>query len=287
MGPVTAMPTFDTAQPITATIDLGAGAVRIVASERATTAIDVRPSDASNEEDRKVSELTRVEYADGRLLVKAPRQRNWLSRSGGGSIDVTIELPAGSDVHGNGAAADFDCDGPIGECRIKSGLGHIRVDEAGRLAVRSGLGDISVERVTGAADITTGSGDVRAHELEGTAVVRNSNGATWIGVAGADLRVNAANGGVAVDVARSTVVAKSANGDITLREVTRGTVVLETRLGHLEVGIPEGTAAFLDVRSSAGRLYNSLEASEAPEGPAETVEVRGRTSAGDIVIRRP
>ena len=62
----------------------------------------------------------------------------------------------------------------------------------------------------------------------------------------------------------------------------RGSVVLETRLGDLEVGIREGTAAWLDVRATAGKVHNALEAAEAPGPSAETVEVRGRTTAGNV-----
>jgi hypothetical protein len=74
---------------------------------------------------------------------------------------------------------------------------------------------------------------------------------------------------------------------VRLGEVVRGSVVLETRLGDLEVGIPEGTAAWLDLRAAAGKVHNALDAAEAPERSAETVEVRARTSAGSVVIRRP
>ena len=87
------MPTFDTPEPISATIDVAVGDVRISAGDRGATVVDVRPSDASNDEDVKAAELTRVEYASGQLLVKAPKLRSWSIRSGGGSIDVTIELP--------------------------------------------------------------------------------------------------------------------------------------------------------------------------------------------------
>ena len=97
------MPTFETPEPITATIDVAVGDVRISAGDRSATVVDVRPSDASNDEDVKAAELTRVEYASGQLLVKAPKLRSWLSRSAGGSVDVTIELPAGSHVHGSRA----------------------------------------------------------------------------------------------------------------------------------------------------------------------------------------
>jgi len=118
-------------------------------------------------------------------------------------------------------------------------------------------------------------------------VIKSSNGDTWIGVAGGDLRVNAANGSIAVDLAQATVGAKSANGDVRLGEVVRGSVVLETRLGDLEVGIREGTAAWLDVRSTAGKVHNALEAADAPQPSTETVEVRARTTVGNVVIRRP
>jgi Putative adhesin len=281
------MPTYETPEPITATIEIVAGDVRISAGDRSDTIVDVEPSDASNDEDRKAAELTRVEYANGRLLLKAPKLRSWLPGRTGGSISVTIELPAGSSVHGTGSLADFDCDGPLGECRIKTGLGRIQLDRVETLTIKSATGDISVDHVAGHADIRAGSGEVRVRELETTAVIKNSNGDTWVGDAGGDLRVNAANGNIAVDLARATVGAKSANGDVRLGEVVRGSVVLETRLGDLEVGIREGTAAWLDVRSTAGKVHNALDAADAPEPSTDTVAVRARTTVGDVLIRRP
>jgi DUF4097 and DUF4098 domain-containing protein YvlB len=281
------MPTFDTPEPISATIDLVLGDVRISAGDRSTTVVEVHPSDASDAEDVKAAELTRVEYANKQLVVKAPKLRSWLSRSGGGSIDVTIELPAGSHLHGTLGSADLHCDCRLGDCHIKTGLGRIRLDEVGTLSLKSGAGDISVERVTGDAEVTAGSGDVRLGELGASAVIKNSNGDTWVGVAGGELRIKAANGSIAVDVAHAGVDAKSANGDVRLGEVVRGSVALETHIGDLEVGIREGTAAWLDVSSTAGRVHNALDAADAPEPSTETVEVRARAALGEIVIRRP
>ena len=281
------MPTYDTPAPITAAIDLVVGDLRIGAADRGETTVEVRPTDASNDEDVTAAKQTRVDCTNGRLTVRAPKLRSWLSRKDGGSIDVTIELPAGSHVHATTGSADVRCDGRLGDCRIATGLGNIRVDEAGTISLKSGIGDISVEHATRHADVTTASGDVRLRALDGSAVVKNSNGDTWVGVAGGDLRVRAANGRITVDVAHASVVAKSANGDVRLGDVARGTVVLETSLGDLEVGIRDGTAAWLDVSSSAGKVHNALDAADAPEASAETVEVRARTSAGDVVIRRP
>jgi DUF4097 and DUF4098 domain-containing protein YvlB len=281
------MPTFNTPGPISATIDVVVGEVRIGTADRGVAAVDVIPSDASNEEDVKAAQRTRVEYANGQLLVKAPKLRSWLPRSTGGSIDVTIELPAGSHVHGAGQLTDFHCDGRLGDCRITTGLGRIALGEADTLSLKSGIGDIRVDRATAHAEITAGSGDVRLRELDASAVIKNSNGDTWVGLAGGDLRIKAANGSIAVDLAHATVTAKSANGDVRLGEVVRDSVVLETRLGDLEVGIREGTTAWLDVRAAAGTVHNALEATDAPEPSAETVDVRARTAAGSVVIRRP
>jgi DUF4097 and DUF4098 domain-containing protein YvlB len=281
------MPTFDTPEPIAATIDVVAGDVRVSAGERAVTTIAVEPTDTDSDEDRRAAEQTRVEYANGKLLVKAPKLRSWLPRSTGGSISVAIELPAGSSVHGDAALADFTCDGALGEVRLKTGFGRIRVEEAGTLSLKSGLGDITVDRATRHADLTSGSGEVRVRELGDSAVIRNSNGDTWVGTASGDLRVSAANGNIAIDAAHASVAAKSANGDVRLGDAVRGSAVLETKLGDVEIGIREGTAAWLDVRASAGRVHNALEAAEAPDSAAETVEVRARTVAGDVVIRRP
>jgi DUF4097 and DUF4098 domain-containing protein YvlB len=282
-----AMPTFDTPEPITATIDVAVGDVRITVADHATTTVEVRPTDASNDEDRKAAELTRVAYADGQLMVKAPKLRSWLSRGDGGSIEVTVEPPAGSRVHATVGMGDVHGDGPLGDCRIKTGLGRITLERAETLNLKSGAGDITVDRAAGHAEVTTASGDVRLGALDSTAVIKNSNGDTWVGAAGGELRINAANGNIAVDLADAGVAAKSANGDVRLGEVVRGSVVLETKIGDLEVGVREGTAAWLDVNARFGHLHNSLDATEAPEPAAETVEVRARTSVGEIVIRRP
>jgi Putative adhesin len=281
------MPTFETPNPITAAIDVTVGDVRVRADDGGHTTVDVRPSHPSSAEDVKVAQQTRVECSGGQLLVKAPKLRSWKPRSMGGSIDVTIELPAGSELHATGQVTDFGSDGRLGDCRVKTGIGQIRLDQAGAVSLKAGIGDIVVDHAAGHAEVSAGSGDVRLRELGDSAVIKNSNGDTWVGTAAGDARLGAANGSIAVDAARGSVVAKSANGDVRLGEAARGSVVLETSLGDVEIGIPEGTAAWLDVRAVAGKVQNALEAAEAPEQSDETVEVRARTSAGDVVIRRP
>jgi DUF4097 and DUF4098 domain-containing protein YvlB len=278
------MPAFATPEPIYVTIELGMGDARIIGSDRTDTVIEVRPRDDSKASDIRAAEQTRVEYSSGRLLVKTPKQRAFIGR--GSSVDVTIDLPAGSHVQGDSGMGDFGGDGELGECRFKTGMGNIRLDHAGTLHLKTAMGNIAVERASGYADVTTGSGEVRIGHIGGAAVIKNSNGDTAVGEVTGDLRVKSANGRISVDRAHTSVIAKTANGNIRIGEVMHGAIVLETAAGELEVGIREGTAAWLDVSSKYGRVRNCLDETNSPEQSEATVEIRARTSYGDIKIHR-
>jgi hypothetical protein len=279
------MPTFETPQPVAVTIDLSLGDARIIATDRTDTVVDVRPSDAANPADVQAAEQTHVEYAAGRLLVKAPKQRGLGLFSKPGSTDVTIELPSGSQLHGDAAAAAFRCAGRLGECRVKTATGDIRLDQAGRLDLKTSTGDISVAQAGGNAEVT-GAGQVHIGRIDGTATIKNLNGDTRIGTVSGDARLNSANGSIVVDHAQAGVTASTANGDIRIGEVVRGTVALKTAYGELEVGIRYGCAAWLDVSTQFGTVRNELNTAEDPGPSGDTVRVRARTSYGDIVIRR-
>lgn len=280
------MSTFDTPEPISVRLSLGfvVANVRITAGERTDTTVEVAPLDPAAKADVKVAEQTRVEYADGHLTVRAPRLGPLIGRPG--SIDVAIALPEGSRLHGETGMGELVSTGRLGECRLKTGYGEIRLDLTGPLTLSSGMGDITVDHAEGGAEITTGSGAVNVRRVDGPATIKNSNGATWVGEVTGDLRVNGANGPVAVDLARAGVAAKTANGPVRVGEVIRGAVSLETAVGSVEVGIRTGSAAWLDLNTRAGRIRNELNAAPGPEKTDETVEVRARTSVGDIVVRR-
>jgi DUF4097 and DUF4098 domain-containing protein YvlB len=280
------MPTFDTPQPITASVEPVVGNVRVIASDRADTVVDVRPSDESNASDVKAAEQTRVEYAAGTLTVKGPKTRALDFSNKTRSIDVTIELPAGSRVDGGTAAGDLHGTGRLGECRFKSGAGHIQLDHTGHLHLTTGAGNIVVARVAGNAEITTGSGRVSVTEVDGTAEIKNSNGATTIGTVTGAVQVRAANGDITVEHAADAVSAKTANGSVRANEVVRGAVVLETAMGDIGIGIREGTAAWLDVKTRFGRVHNTMDGTDAPDNAADTVEVRAHTSFGEINVHR-
>lgn len=284
------MKTFETPEPISVTVELGVGDLRVVASERADTSVDVRPSDPSKRSDVMAAEQTLVEYANGRLLVRAPKgwRKKWspLGPRGYESIDVLIEIPTGSSLSGQMGVGSIGSTGRIGRCAFRTGVGSIRVDEAGSVELKTGAGDIVVDRVDGAAEVTTGSGAVALASVDGRAVVKNGNGETWLGEVTGEARVNAANGGISIDRARANVVAKTANGGVRLGRVERGAVVAQSAFGTVEVGVADHVAAWLDLDTKFGTVQNDLAEAERPESSEETVEVHAQTSMGDIVIRR-
>ena len=267
------MPTFQTPDPIVAIIDLAgvraAGQVQIRASERGDAAVDVSPGDPSDRDDVETAKQTVVEFTKGHLLVKAPRHRlrSLLGRTA--SIRVTVELPVESRVIAKAASADLQCVGRLGESRIQTADG-----------------DVVVAGTAGHTVVQTANGDVRISEIDGSAVVMTANGDIALGAVSGDLRVSSANGAISIDRASATVAAKTAKGDVRIGEIVRGSVVLESATGGLEVGVREGSAAWLDVHTHRGTVRCSLEASDGPEPSDETVKVRARTATGDIVVRR-
>ena len=59
------MPTFDTPEPISVTLELGIADIRVAATDRRDTVVDVQPSDPSKKSDVAAAQQTRVEYANG------------------------------------------------------------------------------------------------------------------------------------------------------------------------------------------------------------------------------
>jgi DUF4097 and DUF4098 domain-containing protein YvlB len=281
------MPTFDTPGPISVSAEFGVGDLRVAAADRTDTVVEVRPSDPTRKADVAAAEQTRVEYANGVLVVKTPKGWRYIGpRKDSGSVDIVIELPGGSQLHGSAGMGPLHATGRLGECRYDTGLGDVQIAEASSLEIKTGLGDVTVDSVAGPADIKTGSGALRIGTIAGAAVIRNSNGDSWVGAVSGDVRVNAANGRITVDRAGATVTAKTANGDIRVGEVARGVTVAHTALGKVDIGVLDGVAAWLDLNTSFGTVVSDLDGTTEPGPGADSVEVRVRTSFGDITIHR-
>jgi DUF4097 and DUF4098 domain-containing protein YvlB len=176
------MQKFDTPAPISAVLDIPAGRVRFIAADRADTAVEVLPADASKGRDVKVAEQTTVEYGDGVLRIEASAKNQVLGPSG--SIEVTVQLPAGSRVKVKAASAELRAVGRFGDVAFEGAHGAIKLDEAASVRLTTVAGDVSVGRLNGPAEISTGKGDIRiAEAVRGTVVLRTQAGDVSVGAA--------------------------------------------------------------------------------------------------------
>ncbi|MFI6941299.1 DUF4097 family beta strand repeat-containing protein [Streptomyces sp. NPDC050418] len=279
------MTSYETSGPITLTVEGDMINLRVTASERTDATVEVTPTNEGADRDVRTAQNTQVSLSGGRLLVKAPKSRSVFNKSGG--IDVTVELPTGSALSSNASMIYIDGQGRFGDVDVKTSMGNVQLDEVAAATIKTGFGDIRVDRASGHDhQFSSGTGRIDLGEIDGPATVKNSNGDTAVGVISGNLQVKSANGRISVGTAKGDVVATSASGGIRLDRVERGSVRFETSVGPLEIGIAEGTAAWLDVSTKAGAVRNTLGTGSGPGAAKETVEVRGRTAVGDVIIRR-
>ena len=284
---------FATPSPISVVLDLYAADVRFSVSDRTDTVVEINPSDPGRPADVKAAENTRVEYDQTTrtlsVVTKKPLKRfvDWSSKRPE-SIEVLIALPTDSEVRGEADLGDFRAEGALGAVQLKTGIGTVRLAETGPLNVRNGVGEITVTAVSGPTQVHSGSGEIRLGTLDGTADVSNDNGRVRVSTITGPATVKCSNGTVSVDRALSDLTAASSNGEVRIGEVVRGKISATSKNGGVEVGVREGSAAWLELNTSLGRVYNELTGSDAPEAgePVDKVELRATTKLGDVTIRR-
>jgi hypothetical protein len=279
------MPTFETPTPIDLAIDLPVGHLEIVASDRSDTVVTVEPTNPARAVDRRGADETKVELSGTRLVVAAPRPRFSIIGPTE-SIDVRVEVPTGSRLTVEMSVGAVVTAGRLGATRIKNATGMVEVDGTGDLWVRAGHGSVITGAVDGGCEITADHGQIRVGSVAGDALLKASHGAIAVGVAGGDVEAKLSYGDLDIEVAQASVTAKLSYGGIRIREISSGSVQVESGYGQIDIGVRPGVAAWLDLSSKEGRVRNSLEGDRAPEPSEDTVAVRARTHFGDITIQR-
>ncbi|MEK9521869.1 DUF4097 family beta strand repeat-containing protein [Streptomyces sp. NPDC087908] len=223
------MQTFATTAAVTAVLDIPAGRIRLVAADRADATVEVRPANPAKGNDVKAAEEVSVEFADGVLRIAAAPAKNRIMGDSG-SVEVTVQLPAGSAVEARTAAADLRGVGPLGDVRFEGAQGTVELDEAASARLVLLAGDITVGRLGGSAEISTQKGDLRVSEAtRGSVVLRTESGAIAIDAArGVSTTLNAGTAygrvhNALVNAAGAasglTVHATTSYGDITARSL--------------------------------------------------------------------
>ena len=121
---------------------------------------------------------------------------------------------------------------------------------------------------TGPASVSTASGDAVIGDLDG------------------EVKFRAASGSLTVRRLHGNVNAQTASGDVAVATGVNGGVSVQTSSGELVVGVAEGTAAQLDLRTGSGEVRNLLTPSDGPAEGDETLVVHARTGSGNVVVQR-
>ncbi|NEW28184.1 hypothetical protein [Nocardia cyriacigeorgica] len=141
------MPTFQTPEPIAVDIDVACGDITVTASERTDTVVQIRPTDPADKDDVRAAEQIRVDVVAGKLTVKQ-QSRGWRDFTrfrGCPSIQVAIEVPAGSRLAATAAAGRVLGAGDLGECDVKVSAGDIIVERPrGSVTAATDLGSIRI-----------------------------------------------------------------------------------------------------------------------------------------------
>jgi hypothetical protein len=221
------MQKFDTPTPVSALLDVPAGRIRFIAADRADTTVEVLPADPSKGRDVKAAEQTGITFDDGVLRIEVRAGNQLLGSSG--SVAVTVQLPAGSQVTVKAAAAEFRAAGRLGDVAFDGAHGGVEIDEAASLRLTALAGDVTVGRLTGPAEISTAKGDIRIDQaLGGTVVLRTQAGDVSIAAAhgvSASLDAGTSYGRIqnslknADGAAGLTIHATTAYGDIVARSL--------------------------------------------------------------------
>jgi len=221
------MQKFDTPAPISAVLDIPAGRIQFIAADRADTTVEVRPANPAKSRDVQTAEQTTVAYADGVLRIHTPEPKNQLFGTSG-SLEVTVQLPAGSRVEAKAASSEFRGVGHLGDVAVDGAYRQIKIDEAASVRLTAIDGDVEVGRLNGPAEISTARGDIRiAEAVRGTVALRTQSGDISVGAAaGVSAALDADTGTGRISnalkndgTAELDIHATTSHGDITARSL--------------------------------------------------------------------
>jgi Putative adhesin len=279
------VPSYPTPTPIDLAINLPVGDIQVFATDRPDTVVTVEATNPAKTVDRRGAEETKVDFDGQRLTITGPRPRlNWIGPSE--SVDVKVELPTGSRFTAEISVGAVRTLGTLGATRIKASTGAVDLDATGDLWLRASHGNATVGTADGGIEITADHGQIRVGTVTGDAILKASHGSIRIDQAGGDLEAKLSMGDLEIERALASVTAKTAYGSIGLREVSSGSIQLESGYGQVSIGVRPGVPAWLDLSSKEGRVRNELDDDAAPNTSEQTVAVRARTQYGNITIQR-
>ncbi|HEU4882034.1 MAG TPA: DUF4097 family beta strand repeat-containing protein [Longimicrobium sp.] len=256
----------DAASTGTVEIQIGGGSVRVTGWSRNEVQVT---GTLSRDDDR-------VELDGGGRTVDV----RVASRRGGrgGSATLEIRVPAGSTLAVTAGSAPITVNGITGNVEAESASGPVTVNGNGRhVEVMAQSGPVTIQGQAETLDVTAMSGPVRvtANVRQRATIEALSGPVDLLGSVG-EAEVNAVSGPVRVTSATGRVEIEAVSGNVTLngtrlrgsvQSVSGGIVVggsvggalsLESHGGDVEMRVPSGTSAEVEVETFSGGLRSDF-----------------------------
>jgi hypothetical protein len=275
---------FETPAPIRLKVEIPAGRITLIAEATGETHITLTAVNGSATARQLIADAEITQSGDD-VVVRIPQSavRLWGLRA---AVDAEIHLPLESAATvgtGSGAIESF---GRLGLVRASSGSGAIRLDECAEAQAHTGSGEIAVKGASGSVDAKTGSGHVTLGKVGADARIATGSGHAEIVAVGGDARVHSASGHIEIGQSGDSLNAYAASGSIRIHRADHGRVTARTISGGVRVGVPNGTAALLDISTMSGRVNSELEPGQAPSADERQVELILSTLSGNVTVAR-
>jgi len=149
-----------------------------------------------------------------------------LPHPGDARINLTIEVPAGIDVH------------------VDDGSGPILIQHfSGHLDIKDGSGLITVEKVVGNVKVVDGSGKIIMEDIQGNVAIRDGSGSVEVNKIRGDVRVTDGSGTISIQYVDGNVTVTDGSGAIDINDITGNVLIREPGTGELNVKRIKGTVA--------------------------------------------
>ncbi len=175
----------------------------------------------------------------------------------GSAAGVSARVPIGTDLVVGTHSGDVTLSGRLGELRITTRTGKVRVESCAALDARSVSGRVDVGTVTGDCRIKTANGRITVEHVGGSLNVAAVSGRVDVANAVGAVRANSVSGNVNVGLTASPDVrADSISGSVTI-ELPRGVrpkASLISVSGGCTCEVDQGDDCSVVCRSVSGRI---------------------------------
>lgn len=285
----------------TVEIEMNSGSVRVTGWSRN----EVQVTGSLSRADDRVE----VERGGRTVEVRVTNRRG----ARGGPANLEVRVPAGSTLEVTAASAPITVSGMTGSVEAVSQSGPVTVTaNARRVEVVAQSGPVTVDGQVETLEVTAMSGPVRVSaNVRQIATIEALSGPVELLGSVGEARINAMSGNVRVANAGGPVTIEAVSGDVTLNgsrlrgnvQTVSGNLVvggsvggaltLESHGGNVELRVPAGTNAEVEVETFSGGLRSDFGGGNGSRGRERHVTIgRGgpvvsiTTFSGDVKLLR-